>query len=466
MSNSIWIEQDQRLIWHPCTQMHDHESFPILPIKRAQGIWLEDFEGHRYMDAISSWWVNIFGHAHPDLNAALCAQAQQLSHIMLAGFSHQPIIELSALLVERAPEGLVRCFYADNGASAIEVALKMSMHAWRNQGQPKKHRFVALSNSYHGETLGALSVTDIPLFSATYAPLLTTPLRVPSPDCSHLPATEWQQHSIAALAAVETLFSQHHSDIAAIIVEPLVQGAAGMRMYHPAYLSGLRILCDQYRIHLIADEIAVGFGRTGTFFACEQAKIAPDFLCLSKALTAGYLPMSVVLTTDAIYQLFYDRHEHQKGFMHSHSYTGNALAAAVAVASLQLFDRDQIILQNQQKAVWMQQTAKRILPSAQVSNLRQCGMILAFDWVPAPGQSWDPNCRPGLLLHRAALQHGILIRPIGHQVYVMPPYIISESEMEELFEGIASAMRTAQEQPDLRWASLVQSASNHPMDLA
>ncbi len=464
MSNSFWGERDQRLIWHPCTQMHDHESFPILPIKKARGIWLEDFEGHRYLDAISSWWVNIFGHAHPELNAALSTQAEQLAHIMLAGFSHQPIIELSAMLVDRAPKGLVRCFYADNGASAIEVALKMSMHAWRHQGMPGKNRFVALSNSYHGETLGALSVTDIPLFSATYAPLLTTPLRVPSPDCSHLPVDQWQQHSQASLLAVELLFQKRHTEIAAMIVEPLVQGAAGMRMYHPAYLSGLRSLCNQYQVHLIADEIAVGFGRTGTFFACEQASITPDFLCLSKALTAGYLPMSVVLTTDFIYQLFYGAYEQQKGFMHSHSYTGNALAAAVAVASLKLFDRDQVLCQNQQKSVWMQEMAENLLPKEQIRHLRRCGMILAFDWIPAPGQVWDPESRAGLALHRAALQHGILIRPIGHQVYIMPPYIITEEELEVLFRGISKAMHHAY--PHLRVATSPPYTSTDDWDLA
>ncbi len=433
MSNASWVQRDLKHVWHPCTQMHDHESLPLIPVAQAQGLWLSDFDGHRYMDAISSWWVNIFGHNHPRLNLALETQLKSLGHIMLAGFTHRPIVELSERLVNLAPHGLTRCFYADNGASAIEVALKMSMHAWHNLGFPEKHRFVALQNSYHGETLGALSVTDIPLFSSTYASLLTPQWRVPSPDCSHLPASAWEAHSLQCFAAMEALLSQEHLNISAVILEPLVQGAAGMRMYHPIYLQRLREACDRYHIHLIADEIAVGFGRTGTMFACEQAAIRPDFLCLSKALTAGYLPMSVVLTTDDIYRCFYERYDSLKGFMHSHSYTGNALAAAVALASLDIFEEQKVLEQNQTKAGWIAQAAIPLAQQPHVARLRQCGMILAFDLVNEEGLPYDWRERRGLALHQAALHRGVLLRPIGSTVYIMPPYIIQQDDIQHLF---------------------------------
>ncbi|NNM50738.1 MAG: adenosylmethionine--8-amino-7-oxononanoate transaminase, partial [Pseudomonadales bacterium] len=432
MSNATWMQRDLQHVWHPCTQMHDHEELPLIPIAKAQGLWLTDFNGHRYMDAISSWWVNIFGHSHPRLNAALETQLKSLGHIMLAGFTHQPIIELSERLVALAPKGLTRCFYADNGASAIEVALKMSMHAWHNQGFPEKNRFVALENSYHGETLGALSVTDIPLFSSTYASLLMPQWRAPSPDCSHLPSADWEAHSLQCFAAMEDLLSREHMNISAVILEPLVQGAAGMRMYHPIYLQCLREACDRYHIHMIADEIAVGFGRTGSMFACEQAAICPDFLCLSKALTAGYLPMSVVMTHDGIYRCFYDRYESLKGFMHSHSYTGNALAAAVALASLDIFEDEQVLAINRTKATWITQAAVPLAQQNHVARLRQCGMILAFDLVNHEGLSYDWRERRGLALHLAALQRGVLVRPIGSTVYIIPPHITHQPDITQI----------------------------------
>ncbi len=426
--------------------MQDHEQFPIIPIEKAKGVWLFDFSGKRYLDAISSWWVNIFGHNHPLLNAALTTQADSMAHIMLAGFTHRPIIELSEQLLERAPPGLNRCFYADNGSAAIEVALKMSMHSWLNRGNPQKNQFVALENSYHGETLGALSVTDIPLFSHTYAPLLRAPLRVASPDCSALPASAWEHHSLQQFQYMQQLLSEQHEHIAAVIVEPLVQGAAGMRMYHPVYLQQLRQACDHYQVHLIADEIATGFGRTGTFFACEQAAIRPDFLCLSKALTAGYLPMSVVLTTETIYQTFYGPYATMKGFMHSHSYTGNALAAAVALASLKIFTDEAIVHNNRNLSLELGRGAQR-LPSQYLKHLRQTGMILAFDLCDASGQDFHPSERRGLQLHQAALRRGLLIRPIGNRVYLMPPYIIQSQEIAFMFDVLAEALEETAREP-------------------
>jgi adenosylmethionine-8-amino-7-oxononanoate aminotransferase len=291
-SNAAIAARDLAVVWHPCTQMHDHERLPLVPIARAEGVWLYDFEGNRYLDGISSWWVNLFGHANPRINAALAAQAGRLEHVMLAGFTHLPALELAEALVGVAPRGLTRCFFADNGSAAIEVAVKMSFHYWLNLGRPGKRRFVTLSNSYHGETLGALAVGDVDLYKKVYQPLLMDVITVPSPDChAREPGEDWEPHSRRMFAAMEATLAAHADEVAAVIVEPLVQCAGGMRMYHPAYLALLREACDRHEVLLIADEIAVGFGRTGTLFACEQAGIRPDFMCLSKGLTAGYLPL-------------------------------------------------------------------------------------------------------------------------------------------------------------------------------
>lgn len=444
-SNVDISRRDLAHVWHPCTQMHDHEQLPLVPIRRGEGIWLEDFDGQRYMDAISSWWVNLFGHAHPQLNAALREQAETLEHVILAGFTHEAIVELSERLVALAPPGLTRCFYADNGSSGIEVALKMSVHAWRNQGLMKKTRFIALENSYHGETLGALGVTDIPLFSETYQPLLQAPLRAPSPAApAGAPDGDCDQYCDLALAGMESLLAKHAHEVAAVIVEPLVQGAAGMRMYSPRYLTRLRELCDQYAVYLIADEIAVGFGRTGTLFACEQANITPDFLVLSKGLTAGYLPMSVVLTHARIYEVFYDRYETLKGFLHSHSYTGNALAARVALASLDLFAQGDVIAANRQLALVMAEAIAPLRAHPQVSSVRQTGMIAAIELVrdKASGTPYDWRERRGLAIFQAALKRGLLLRPIGHVVYFMPPYIITP---EQIHWMVATAIEAIDE---------------------
>ena len=308
--------RDLAAVWHPCTQMHDHRtadhsgsdhpSVPMIPIARGEGVWLIDQNGKRYLDAISSWWTNLFGHANPRIAAAIKDQLDRLEHVIFAGFSHEPAIALAEELLRVAPPGLARVFYADNGSSAVEVALKMSFHYWRNLGHARKTRFIALTGSYHGETLGALSVTDVPLYRATYAPLMHEPILVASPDCYLREAGEsWRDHSLRKLAQMRAALEQHAQEICAVIVEPLVQCAGGMRMYHPAYLTALRQLCDEFGVHLIADEIAVGFGRTGTLFACEQAQITPDFLCLSKGLTGGVLPLSAVLTTANVYAAFY-----------------------------------------------------------------------------------------------------------------------------------------------------------------
>jgi adenosylmethionine-8-amino-7-oxononanoate aminotransferase len=449
MSNIDLVQRDLATVWHPCTQMKDHEWLPLIPVRRGKGVWLEDFDGNRYLDAISSWWVNLFGHSHPHINAALNAQLDTLEHVLLAGFTHEAVIELSERLIAITPPGLERCFYADNGSSAIEVALKMSFHAWLNRNRPGKTKFVTLANSYHGETLGALAVGDVELYRQTYGPLLMQPITVPSPDCYHRePGESWHDYSVRRFEPMEKTLERHAAEICAVIIEPLVQCAGNMRMYDPVYLALLRDACDHYDVHLIADEIAVGFGRTGTLFACEQAGITPDFLCLSKGLTGGYLPLSVVLTRNAVYDCFYDDYHRLKAFLHSHSYTGNPLGCRAALATLDLFSTGDVIEKNKLLAATMHRATVSISEHPHVGEVRQTGMILAVEMVrdkrnrtPYPWQE-----RRGLEVYRYALAHGVLLRPLGNVVYFMPPYVITPDEIDLLamvaLDGIDQATRT------------------------
>ena len=431
MRNSDLLHRSLATVWHPCTQMKSHEILPLLPIQRGDGVWLYDFDGKRYLDAVSSWWVNLFGHNNPRIKDAIKAQLDQLEHVMLAGFTHEPVVQLSEQL--SALTSLGHCFYASDGASATEIALKMSFHYWRNQGRKSKTEFISLQNSYHGETLGALSVSDVVLFKDTYAPLLRHSAQVPSPDWRLAEAGESAEaYALRCAEALEVYVALHSHKIAALIIEPLVQCAAGMAMYHPIYLQKAREICDQYEVHLIADEIAVGFGRTGTMFACERAGIRPDFMCLSKGITGGYLPLSVTLSTDDIYQAFYDDST-ARGFLHSHSYTGNALACSAALATLAIFEQDDVLKGNLAKAAYMNEKLK-MLQGLPIQHLRNTGMIWAFD-VQTSDAKFQQRC------YQDALQRGLLLRPIGNTVYFMPPYVISESEMDSLVEQTAQIIK-------------------------
>ncbi len=422
MLNSDLLARSLTSVWHPCTQMKRHESLPLVPIRSGQGVWLYDFDGKCYLDAVSSWWVNLFGHCNPRINAAITDQLGKLEHVMLAGFTHEPVVLLSERLVQLAPAGLGHCFYASDGASATEIALKMSAHYWRNNGKPHKTQFISLQNSYHGETLGALSVTDVALFKDAYGALLKQNATVQSPDWRDAEAGESaQDYALRCAEQLELHLQQHHDNIAAFIVEPLVQGAAGMAMYHPAYLQRARELCDQYGMHLIADEIAVGMGRTGTMFACEQASIVPDFLLLSKGITGGYLPLSVVMTTDKIFQAFY-ADELARGFLHSHSYTGNPLACRAALATLDIFAEDDVLSANRAKAAYFNRVAEPLRQHPKVRDFRNTGMIWAFE-VDSPHADFAQRC------FTLALEQELLLRPMGSTVYFMPPYILDEEEI-------------------------------------
>jgi adenosylmethionine---8-amino-7-oxononanoate aminotransferase len=448
-ANAPYVARDLAHVWHPCTQMKDHErEMPMIPIRRGQGVWLEDFDGRRYLDAVSSWWVNLFGHANPRINAAVREQLDHLEHVILAGFTHEAIIDLSEALTALAPPGLSRCFYADNGSAAVEVAVKMSFHYWRNVGKADKRRFVTLSNSYHGETLGALAVGNVELYKSVYRPLLMEVITVPSPDCfQREPGESWADHSHRKFAHMEDALARHAHEVAAVIVEPLVQCAGGMRMYDPVYLAMLREACDRYEVHLIADEIAVGFGRTGTMFACEQAGIRPDLMCLSKGLTGGYLPLSVVMATEPVYAAFYDEYTRLNAFLHSHSYTGNALACAAARATLGIFREDRVIERNRELAAHLGARVQALADHPHVAEVRQCGMIaaveLARDKASLEPYPWQE--RRGLTVYRHGLERGALLRPIGNVIYFMPPYVITPEEIDFMVdvarEGIERATR-------------------------
>ena len=413
--------------------MKQYEALPLIPINRGKGVWLYDFNDRRYLDAISSWWVNLFGHTNPQINHAIQDQLGKLEHVMLAGFTHEPVVKLSERLIKLAPDGLGHCFYSSDGASAIEAALKMSFHFWLNNGQPEKNNFVSLQNGYHGETLGALSVTDVAIFRNIYAPLLRNSARVPTPDWRYAEKGELpKDYALRAANHLEKYLAKNHAVTAAFIIEPLVQGAVGMGMYHPDYLKYAREICNKYQVHLIADEIAVGFGRTGTMFACEQANITPDFLCLAKGLTSGYLPLSVAMTTEPIYQSFYHE-ETTRAFLHSHTHAGNALACSVALATLDIFEQDKVIDANHTKIKYLNDISKPIASHPKVKNFRNCGMIWAFE-VETTDPSFSEN------FFQRSLNQGLLLRPLGNTVYFMPPYIINNEEMNFLVAGVLQVL--------------------------
>ncbi len=447
MDNRTLAARDLAVLWHPCTPLRDHEELPPIPIRRGQGVWLEDYDGKRYLDAISSWWVNLFGHAHPRINAAIADQLERLEHVILAGFTHEPVVTLSERLIALAPAGLGRCFYASDGSSAVEIALKMSFHYWRNRGEART-RFIHLTNSYHGETLAALAVGDVGLYKQSYEPLLLKPIAVQSPDCYLRAAGEsWADHSTRAFGEMEAALERRARETCAVIVEPLVQCAGSMRMYDPVYLKLLRQACDRHGVHLIADEIAVGFGRTGTMFACEQAGIAPDLLLLGKGLTGGYLPLSVCLASDDIYQAFDADYASPKAFLHSHSYSGNPLACSAALATLDILRDDDVLNRNRALSAHMTRATARFADHPHVAEVRSRGMILAIELVkdkatraPFPWQE-----RRGRIVYRKALERGALLRPLGDVIYFMPPYVIQPEEIDFLaevaWEGIELATR-------------------------
>lgn len=434
MTDADLIRRDLAVLWHPCTQMHDHETLPLVPVARAQGAWLHAADGRRWLDAISSWWVNLFGHNDPRVSAAIRDQLDRVAHVMLAGVTHEPAVGLAEDLLAAAGPPFARVFYADNGASGIEVALKMSFHWWRNAGQPKRTRFVAIEGGYHGETLGALSVTDVALYRETYDALLNAPLFAPCPTPRHgeTPA----QAAARSADGLDALLAEHADTVCAVIVEPLVQGAGGMLMHDPAWLARVRAACDRHGVHLVADEIAVGFGRTGSLFAHAQAGITPDFLVLSKGLTGGFLPLSAVLTTTDVYDAFYAEYRTRRAFLHSHSYAGNPLACAAARAVMATFREQPVLDRVAARGAALEAAMANLADLPHVGALRRRGLIGALDLLadPARGTPFGWEERRGLRVYRHALERGALLRPLGHVVYFMPPYCIDEDEIAFMVE--------------------------------
>jgi adenosylmethionine-8-amino-7-oxononanoate aminotransferase len=417
VTNEIMKERDLANIWHPCSQMKDYETLPFIPIKSGKGAYLYDFDSNKYLDAISSWWVNIFGHSNPYINEKIKEQLETLEHVIFAGFTHESGVRLAERLVALTPQDLQKVFFADNGSSAVEIALKMSFQYYKNRGEVRDI-FISLENSYHGETMGALAVGDVSLYKEIYNEILIKTIQAPSPALGD---------EDEAIDAMEKLFKKYDGRISAVIIEPLVQCAGSMAMYDASYISKLRALCDKYGVFMIADEIAVGFGRTGTMFACEQANVTPDFLCLSKGITGGYLPLSCVMTTDEVYSAFYCDYSEGKSFLDSHSYTGNALACSAANATLDIFENENIIEQNRFKSDQLSNMLAKFKNLENVKEVRQRGMIAAVEL-----QGYAPEKRVGLEIYKYALKNEVLLRPLGNVVYFMPPYIINEEELQKI----------------------------------
>ena len=437
LKQTTLVDRSLDAVWHPCTQMKHHESIPLIAITKGKGAWLYDDQGAALLDCISSWWTNLFGHSNPRINQAINAQLEKIEHVMLAGFTHPPVVALSEKLSALTQGNLGHVFYASDGASAVEIALKMSHHFWRLKDQPQKKKFVCLENGYHGETLGALAVTDVAIFRNAYGSLLQDVFTIPSPDARKAQVGE-SADDVARRAAkkLEELLEVEHHNIAAIIVEPLVQCAGQMAMHSPEYLRLVRSLCDQFNIHMIADEIAVGCGRTGTFFACEHAGIWPDFLTLSKGISGGYLPLSLSMTTDQIYRAFYGD-QTQQGFLHSHSYTGNPLACAAALACLDIFETESILEKNIARSNDLTKAFAWAKEDSRIEHWRQQGMILAFDIKTASLKRPTSFSRE---MFSASLKQALLIRPIGNTIYVMPPYILSPEEAMQMGTSVQHAL--------------------------
>lgn len=449
-----WRARDLAVLWHPCTQMREHpHALPLFPVQRGEGAWLVGFDGRRVLDGVSSWWTNLHGHAEPRIAAAIGRQAHTLEQVILAGCSHAPAVELAERLLAVAPgqagrAPLAKVFYADNGSAGVEVALKMAFHWFHNRGVEGRTKFVALTGSYHGETLGALSVGDIPLYRRVYAPLLLETLFAPSPDAF---GARDEAEAIAcaerAADALGDLLDAHAGEVCALIIEPLLQCAGGMRMHHPRYLQRARALCDAHGVFLIADEIATGFGRTGSLFACQQAGIQPDLLCLSKGLTGGFLPLCAVLATQAIYDGFLDD-SRERAFLHSHSYSGNPLACAAALASLDILEGDDVLARNRDTAAKMAALSAPFRAHPAVAEVRQTGMVVAIELHPETGNDEDGHAveiagRRGLRMYRAALEAGVLLRPLGDVLYWMPPYCIDDAQLEQLTAATRAALAQA-----------------------
>ncbi len=435
MENNIdWQKEDLNYIWHPCSQMKDYEQLPPIVIERGEGINLYDINGKCYKDVVSSWWCNLLGHCNPEISASLKKQADKLEHVIFANFSHKGIISLCMRLAKLLPNGLKKFNFSDNGSSAIEMAMKMSFQYFQQTGKPEKTRFMALTDAYHGETIAALSVGACDLYTKIYKPILMDVIRVQAPDCFRCPFNKNRENcSCECFKDAELQFEKYGTQTAAILVEPLLQGSCGMRVYPPLYLKKLREICNKYDVHLIADEIATGFYRTGKMFAVNHADISPDIMCLSKGLTGGYMPMAAVVTTDKIYNAFYDDYLKGKAFMHSHTYSGNPLGASCALAVLDILDKGEIQEHiNKMRPYFNNLIKEKFLNIDNVGEVRSIGLINAIELVKNKDtkEAFSPNLRLGYQIYKKALKKGVLLRPLGDVIYFNPPLIIEKQDMD------------------------------------
>lgn len=436
------LEQwDREHVWHPFTPMQAYAAEQPLIIERAHGCFLVDMDGKEYIDGVSSLWCNLHGHRVPELDAAVREQLDRVAHSTLLGISNVPAIQLARRLVELAPPGLTRVFYSDDGATAVEVALKMAFQYWRqcDRPQPQKTKYLALQGAYHGDTLGDVSVGDLARFHELFKPLLFPTLRAPSPYCYRCPlGLERASCHIDCVAALEALVREHHQTLAAVVIEPLVQAAAGMITAPEGYLRRVREVTREHNVLLIADEVAVGFGRTGTLFACAQEKVAPDFLCLAKGLTGGYLPLAATLTTEELFRAFLGRPEEGRTFFHGHTYTGNPLGAAAALASLELLDRSGLMEDLPAKVERLRCHLEHLSSLPHVGNVRQRGLMAGIELVQDKGtkQPFPGHLRMGARVCRLARARGVLLRPLGDVVVILPPLAIDLSLLDRLCEVV------------------------------
>ena len=429
-----WAEKDLEYIWHPCSQMKDYEELKPIVIKKGEGAYLYDIEGNKYLDVISSWWCNLLGHCNPTINKAVKEQIDKLEHVIFANFTHTQAIRLCERLAKILPQGLCKFNFTDNGSSAIEAAMKVSFQYHQQTGNPQKTKFMALTDAYHGETIGALSAGDCDLYTKLYKPILMDIKKVKAPDCYRCPYGKNRDNcSCECFEYAKKAFEENGEETSAILVEPLLQGSAGMKIYPPLYLKKLRELCDEYNVHLIADEIATGFGRTGKMFAFEHAKVSPDIMCLSKGLTGGYMPMALFVTTQKIYDAFYADYNTGKAFMHSHTYSGNPLACSAANAVLDILEDGSVLKTAQQNAKYFNDLIKeKFLSHKNVGEVRHIGLINAIEIVKnkKTKESFDSKLRTGYQIYKKALKRGVILRPLGDIIYFNPPLIIEKKDMD------------------------------------
>jgi len=439
-------EWDKEYLWHPFTQMKDYREEEPLIIARGEGSFLYDISGNKYLDGVSSLWVNLHGHGREEINQAISDQMQALSHSTLLGLSNVPAIALGKKLVEITPVGLNKVFYSDNGSTAVESALKIAFQYWQQRTPPKKQKntFVSLEHAYHGDTLGAVSVGGIDTFHTMYRPLLFSTYQIPSPYCYRCSLGKtYPSCHLECLNRAEDVIKQHHEEVAALIIEPLVQGAAGMLVAPPGYLKEIRALCSRYEILLIADEVAVGFGRTGTLFACEQEDVAPDLLCVAKGITGGYLPIAATLATEEIYNAFLGDYSELKTFFHGHSYTGNPLGCSAALANLNIFEQDRTLEGLQGKINFLERQLQPFADLPHVGDVRQKGFMVGIELVQDK-ESKKPfplELMKGVRVIHEARKRGVIIRPLGDVIVIMPPLSISLDHLEELVEVIFCSIK-------------------------